>query len=257
MPLCLPSAKQTLLAVGGQMKSAIAWHNGVQACLGTHGGDLESLAVFNRWSDQMNECQELYRFTPDLFVADGHPDYSSTRWVESSGRPHMTVQHHHAHVVSSMVGEGMIDEAVMGVAWDGTGFGDDGSVWGGEFLRATIASFERVGRLRPFRLLGGEAALREPWRLFASFALQACADDLLLVGKILGEDHVRHAQLLMSHASFSPWSTSAGRLFDAVAWFSLGEQSQGYDGRAGMMLESIADLGDQELFLFRSDVVIC
>jgi hydrogenase maturation protein HypF len=153
-----------ILAVGGQQKVAIALHNGCQAILGPHIGDLDELLTRQRFVSHVKEFCELYRATPEFVVHDLHPDYFTTRWAEETGLPTLAVQHHHAHVVSAMVEHGWLDREVLGMAWDGTGYGPDGTIWGGEFLRSTAAGYRRVARLRPFPLFGGEAAIREPWR---------------------------------------------------------------------------------------------
>jgi hydrogenase maturation protein HypF len=237
-PLDLPAGRE-VLALGGHMKCAAAWSNGQQAVLGPHVGDLDTLAARHRWIEQLDAWQALYRFDAKLLVHDLHPDYFTTTWAESMAIPSRGVQHHHAHVVAGMLEHGWLDRKVLGVAWDGTGYGADGTIWGGEFLIATVRSYRRIGRLRTFRLPGGEAAVREPWRT----ALSVVAD--ALPGEAARREFPQHdAEALLKVLrvdAVSPATSSAGRLFDAAAHLALGVDRTDYEGQAAMMLEAVAD----------------
>lgn len=150
----------SVLAVGGHQKSSIAVFNGSQSILGPHLGDLDLDSCRHRYETQIQSMCDLYQMKPSLIVHDFHPDYHSTRWATAQDTPTFAVQHHHAHVVSMMLQEKWLDRTVLGVAWDGTGYGADGTVWGGEFLVTTIDRFERVASLLPFPLVGGDTAIR-------------------------------------------------------------------------------------------------
>ena len=167
LPLDLPTMSPTI-AVGGFFKAAAAWSNGTSAVLGPHIGDQESLATRERFMDHLKDGLRLYRFQPAQLVHDMHPEYFSTQWAQQEPLPQIAVQHHHAHVVAGMLEHHWLDRRTLGVAWDGTGYGSDGTIWGGEFLVSTASAFERVARVRPFSLPGGEAAIHEPWRIAVS-----------------------------------------------------------------------------------------
>jgi hydrogenase maturation protein HypF len=236
-----------ILAVGGQQKVAIASHNGCQAVLGPHIGDLGDLLTRQRFKSHVMEFCQLYRATPELIVHDMHPDYFTTRWAEDTGCRTLAVQHHHAHVVSAMVEHGWLDREVLGIAWDGTGFGPDGSIWGGEFLRATAVGYRRVARLLPFPLLGGEAAIREPWRAALAVLQDSIgASDAVEFLTSRGFEQAMLSKLLtISHRVGAALVTSsAGRLFDAVAAWLLPSEAaaRGWspgEGHLAMLLEAL------------------
>jgi hydrogenase maturation protein HypF len=234
-----------VLALGGYLKSAAAWSNGSQAVLGPHVGDQETIASRERFVTQCDDWKRLYRFEPTLLVHDLHPDYFASRWAHQQGLETMGVQHHHAHVVSGMIEHGWLDREVLGVAWDGTGFGDDGSIWGGEFLLTRAGSYRRIASLRPFRLPGGEAAIREPWRvavsLGATLAERAVDDEQLSAMFAIEQRQIERVRKASANARVSPKTTSAGRLFDALAAIVLGVTHAQFDGQPAMLLEAAAD----------------
>jgi hydrogenase maturation protein HypF len=238
-----------VLAVGGQQKVAIALHNGCQAVLGPHIGDLDDLLTRQRFVSHVHEFCELYRAKPELIVHDLHPDYFTTRWAEESGLPTLAVQHHHAHIVAAMVAHGWLDREVLGVAWDGTGYGPDGTIWGGEFLWSTAAGYRRVARLRPFPLFGGEAAIREPWRVGLAVLQNAVgAEDAVefLVERGFQRQMLAKLPAIAQSAGSAPLTSSVGRLFDAVAaWLLPGAAAaRGWslgEGHLAMLLEALCD----------------
>jgi hydrogenase maturation protein HypF len=248
-------------ALGGHQKSAIAVSNGRQAILGPHLGDLDSPATRRRFRDNLHELTTLVRCEPKLLVHDLHPDYFSSRFAAESGLEQMAVQHHHAHVVAVMIENGWLDREVLGIAFDGTGYGLDGTIWGGEVLRCSAMKFQRVAHLRPFRLPGAEQAVREPWRVAVALLSEArirptCGEaplwedvdprSIALVTKLGSED--RHTA-----APFAPKTSSVGRLFDAAAALILDcTHTDEEEGRPAMMLESACD--DRENDLYRFDV---
>jgi hydrogenase maturation protein HypF len=231
-----------VLAVGGHQKNSLALFNGHQAVLGPHIGDLDSLATRKRFVDHVESFQTLYRCEPQFVAHDCHPDYFSTQWAESSITARLPVQHHHAHVVSAMVEHDWLDREVLGVAFDGTGDGTDGTVWGGEFLRSTVHGFERVGHLRSFHLLGGETAIREPWRVAVALLLDAVGQDAV---DTFATTWARTADVRaiekLARNGLAVETTSAGRLFDGVASLILGIADSDFDGQPAMLLESAAD----------------
>jgi hydrogenase maturation protein HypF len=242
-PLPLPlSVERPILAVGGHQKSAIAISNGKRSILGPHVGDLDGIANQERFDEQLKDLCELYGKPPKCIVDDLHPTYSSTRWAQRQGLPTIAVQHHHAHIAAGMVEHGWIDRDVIGVAFDGTGYGTDGTIWGGEFLLSTATTFRRVGHIRPFALPGGEASIREPWRVAVALVADAIGEE---TARSLWPERSRSEIDLMlsirNNRRFSPVTTSAGRLFDAVAVLAIGLKEVDYEGQAAMELEATCD----------------
>jgi hydrogenase maturation protein HypF len=248
----VPAARQVaehVIAVGGQQKVAVALFNGCQGVLGPHVGDLDELSTRERFVEQIQDLCQLYRAQPDLIVHDAHPDYFTTRWAAEHGLPTLAVQHHHAHVVAGMVEHGWLDREVLGVAWDGTGYGPDGTIWGGEFLLATASAYRRMARLRPFPLLGGEAAVRNPWRAALAVLREAIgAEEALRLLEQRGYPAVELSRLLSipSPSQYAPLTSSAGRLFDAVAAWLLPREAtphlaSDYEGQSAMRLEAACD----------------
>jgi hydrogenase maturation protein HypF len=201
----------------------------------------------------------LYGLQGVRWAADQHPDYFTTQWAAEQAGAVETVQHHHAHIVAGMLEHGWLDREVLGVAFDGTGYGSDGTIWGGEFLRATASEFSRLAHLRPFRLLGGERAVREPWRVSVALVAQAVGRDAAsrLTFPVDYGDAVRCdcTQLLriMYSNRFSPVTTSAGRLFDGVAALVLGVSHCQFEGQAAMMLEAACSRDEPESYTITTD----
>jgi hydrogenase maturation protein HypF len=258
LPLDAP-LKISVVALGGHMKSAAAWSNGRQSVLGPHVGDLDTLAARERYLAQLESLQSLYRFVPRALVHDLHPDYFTTRWAEEGELRRISVQHHHAHVVASMIEHGWLDREVLGVAWDGTGYAPDGTIWGGEFLVCTTSEFKRFAMLRPFRLPGGERCIHEPWRTGLSVIVEAVGLEearrrMLFSGSVVKADLIMP---ILTHTHLCLATTSAGRLFDAAAHIILGVNHVNYEGEAAMMLEAAADAsadGSYDFPLSRSPV---
>jgi hydrogenase maturation protein HypF len=242
LPLDLPAMPLTI-AVGGYLKAAAAWSNGAQAVLGPHIGDQESLAARERFLAHLTDWLRLYRFDPVQLVHDMHPEYFSTQWSEKQSLQQLAVQHHHAHVVAGMLEHGWLDRRVLGVAWDGTGYGTDGTIWGGEFLVCAAGKFERVARVRPFSLPGGETAIREPWRIAIAVCSQLDASDKVKQWPDWNVDAKTIASIkqIVSRPQLAPITSSAGRLIDAAAALILGIDRTDFDGQAAMRLEAAAD----------------
>lgn len=271
-PLPLPiECSFPILAVGGHQKAAVALGNGAQAVLGPHVGDLDTVAERIRWESHVGDLLELYGAKPQVLAIDAHPRYASASWgtqhveqlrAESVSRSanrkeasnsrcaqtprwerahHLAVvQHHHAHVVAAMIEEQWLDRTVLGVAWDGTGWGSDETIWGGEFLVATATHFERVGHCLPFSLPGGEQAIRQPWRIAVSLIEQACGIDRAMSLEF-SAGQPRDIAPLLRLSRFAPRTTSAGRLFDGVAALVLGWEQSEFEGQGPMLLESLYD----------------
>lgn len=254
VPLPLPISlidKGHLFAVGGHQKSAFAMSNGSQSILGPHIGDLDSLETREHYVHQTNVMNDLYRLHPEGWAHDLHPDYFTTQWARSQPGQHFAVQHHHAHIVAGMLEQGWLDREVLGVAFDGTGYGPDGTIWGGEFLRATVKGFRRVAHLQTFPLIGGDIAIREPLRVAIALAHQAVRinDPDCGLTRVEQECAARMRPLL-TNQRLSLATSSAGRLFDGVAALALGVAHTDFEGQPAQLLESISDVTETHRYSF-------
>lgn len=239
-PLALPLGKfALLLALGGHQKNSIAVSNGSQSVLAPHVGDLDSDGTRARWKERREALQQLLAVTPQHHALDHHPDYYPTRYADSLAGHSYPVWHHHAHVVAGMVEQTWLDREVLGVAFDGTGLGPEGAIWGGEFLRARVDAFERVGSLRPFHLVGGEVASRQLFRSVIS-VLSQLSDvpwERIRARLQISRDRWDPIVQIRTH-SLGSKTTSGGRLFDAAAAIILGIKEVQSEGFAAMSLES-------------------
>lgn len=256
------------VALGGHQHAAIAVFNGFQAVLGPHVGDLDDERSRQRYLHTIDSLCQLYQVRPSCWVHDLHPGYFSTRLANDRGAARVdevdasgplapprtfAVQHHHAHTVAAMIERGWTDREVLGVAWDGTGYGTDGTIWGGEFLVATAANFRRVASLRPFWLVGGELAIRQPWRVGVSLVHQAVGSDAATKLRFPGIEPRQVARLVElldrvpstatgnTVSDFALTTTSAGRLFDGVAALALGISISDYEAEPTSRLEAACD----------------
>lgn len=250
----VPRELPAVLAVGGHLKNTVAIAVGRDVFLSQHIGDLDTLEARGAFERAIADLCRLYEFTPEAVVCDMHPDYASTQWAERSGLPMIRVQHHQAHV-AGCAAENNIDGPYLGVSWDGTGYGLDGAIWGGEFFRVEGNQFERVAHLRSFRLPGGDAAVREGWRSAAALLYEGFPETLLWEVGVPGpecyvDDHGRiHGSastrkdseqiytMLKRALNVTP-TTSVGRLFDAVASLTGLAQQNRFEGQAAMLLEN-------------------
>ncbi len=243
-PIDLGTELPEVLACGGQLKHTFCLTKGRFAILSQHIGDLENLESMDFFLQTLKNLKALYRVDPRLVAYDLHPTYLSTQWaMELDGLEKVGVQHHHAHVVSCMA-ENHVSEAVIGVAFDGTGYGEDGAVWGGEILVADRMSFRRAAHLRYVPMPGGEAAIREPWRMALSHLWTTYGSDLDLNrwGEQLGDTRVRNVFHMIRTGLLSPSTSSMGRLFDAVSSMLGIRHRISFEGEAAMDLEMNSDL---------------
>ena len=243
-----------ILAMGSDLKNTFCLVKDEKAIVSQHMGDLEDAATHDDYLHNLELYRELYDFTPDLIVVDRHPNYLSSRLgrrlAGEQGKPLVQVQHHHAHIASCMAEHGMAMDCgpVLGVALDGLGYGDDGSIWGGEFLLADYQSSERLACFQPVAMPGGAQATREPWRntyaqLSACLGWQSVVReyaDLEIVEYLSGRP-LDMMQKMIERGLNSPPASSAGRLFDAVA-AALGvcRDAAAYEGQAAIELEALA-----------------
>jgi hydrogenase maturation protein HypF len=243
-PVVVPLETGKILAVGAELKNTVCLTRGTQAFLSQHIGDLKNEATLHTFRQTISHLSSIMEIRPDLVVCDQHPDYLSTRYAEESGLPLLRVQHHHAHLASCMAENGL-DGEVIGVIFDGTGLGDDGTIWGGEFLVGGYDKVQRAGHLKPVRLPGGDAAAREPWRMTLAWLYQCLGDAVWnLPGMpLLADSEKQILQTMLKRGLNSPFTSSAGRLFDAVAFLVGAATCNRFDGQAGMALEGLAETG--------------
>ena len=238
-PIALPiPTRRRLLAVGAELKNTVAVAKGPNVVASHHIGDLEHLPAYRSFLQAVDHLCQLVGVEPEVVAHDLHPEYLSTKFAVDLDLPALPVQHHHAHVASCMV-EHARTEPVLGVAFDGLGMGSDGTLWGGELLVADLSGFRRVGHLRAVPLPGGNQAIREPWRMALVWTAAAMGRGAAeRYGA--GVDDRWPAVLALSEHPDTPATTSAGRLFDAVAGL-LGLRSRvTYEAQAAIELEACA-----------------
>ena len=241
------STRGPVLAVGGHLKNTVALLSGDRVVLSQHIGDLSTMEAFAGFRQAVEDLQRLLDVTPQVIACDLHPDYRSSVFAHELATalsvPLVSVQHHHAHVASCMA-EQRLDGEVLGVAWDGAGYGSDGQIWGGEFLIASYEGFTRFAHLRPFRLPGGEAAMREPSRSAAAVLWETMGEQMLAHQLPCWEslqDQPDQLLMLLKTGVASPWTTSMGRLFDAVASLTGLCHRASFEGQAAMEVEFAAE----------------
>ena len=227
-----------ILACGGELKNTFCLTKGRHAILSQHIGDLENYETQVFFEETLANLKKLFRVEPRMVAYDLHPLYLSTKYARGLDLPQIGVQHHHAHVASCMAENGL-DGTVIGVAFDGTGYGTDGAVWGGEFLVAGYTGFERRAHLRYVPLAGGDAAVREPWRSALSYLMDTFGAEVPL--EAVDPSRVRVVRkMIQNHVNTVPTS-SCGRLFDAVASLIGLRHQVTFEGQAAIELESIVD----------------
>jgi hydrogenase maturation protein HypF len=246
--LDLGRAVPELLACGGELKNAFCLTKGRHAILSQHIGDLENYETLVFFEETLANLKKLFRVAPRAVAHDLHPSYLSTKYaLEIPGLPKIGVQHHHAHVASCMAENGLTG-VVIGVAFDGTGYGPDGAIWGGEFLVAGYAGFERRARLRYVPLAGGDAAIREPWRAALAYLEDALGAPAHIEG--VPEERVRLVRQMIEKGVNTVPTSSCGRLFDAVAAIVGLRREVTFEGQAAMELEAIAEPGEEGQYPF-------
>jgi len=236
LPLACPAP---MLAVGGQLKGTFVLGRERHAFVSHHLGDLDHLAAYKSFRNDLELYEHLLAIRPEAVVHDLHPDYASTRYArqrsEDQGLRIVAVQHHHAHMASCMAEHGLA-EPVIGVSFDGTGYGTDGAIWGGEFLVGDYAHARRAAHFRYIGLPGGDQAIREPWRIALAHLMDATGSADLLERRIV-PSALRPVRQMIERKFNTPMTSSAGRLFDAVAALVGIKDRVSFEGQAAMELE--------------------
>jgi hydrogenase maturation protein HypF len=251
--LQLPATARPLLACGAELKSTFCVAKGRRAWVSHHVGDLRNAGTLTAFADGVTHFERLFAVEPELVAHDLHPEYLSTKYaLEREAARHVGVQHHHAHLAACLAEHGEAGPA-LGAIFDGTGYGTDGTVWGGELLAGDLAGFERAGHLRPVRMPGGEQAIRQPWRMACAWLQEALGEE---PEPLPGVDATRWRAVasLARGELAAPLTTSMGRLFDAVAALCGVRLEVTYEGQAAIELEAAAEPGDHGRYDMGADL---
>jgi hydrogenase maturation protein HypF len=244
-PIHLPFKSRQVLACGTELKNTFCVSKDEYAFVSQHIGDMENLETLEHFDSTIELYRRLFRLEPEIVAYDMHPEYLATKYALSLRSPQqwVPVQHHHAHIVSCMVDNG-VQRPVIGVALDGTGYGIDGQIWGGEFLVSDYRSYERVGHLQYVPLPGGEAAIRRPYRMAIAHLYSLLGDDgLELALPYLGDFDSNELEIVRQQIDKvinTPLTSSCGRLFDAVSALLGFRGEASYEGEAAVQLEMLA-----------------
>lgn len=235
------SESGTVLAVGGHLKNTIAVNSGSNAFISQHIGDLSTEEAYRAFEKVTADLKRLYDVSPGTIVHDLHPDYLSTQYAAKADGRKLAVQHHLAHVAACMA-ENKLEGRVLGVSWDGTGYGEDGTVWGGEFLLTDGCTYDRVATFRSFRLPGSTASIKEPRRTALGVLYEIYREDIfaradLAPVRSFDSGSLKVLKKMLESGLNSPVTTSAGRLFDAVSSITGIRQVVNFEGQGAMELE--------------------
>lgn len=241
-PVHLPFETRPTLAVGGELKNTFCLTREKYAFLSHHIGDMENAETYASFEQGVQHLSRLFRVTPEIIACDLHPGYFTTSWAEQNTHVSLVhVQHHHAHIAACLADNGLPNEPVIGLAYDGTGYGPDGAIWGGEILIADYARYERLGHLEYLPLPGGDSAIRHPWRIAIGYAhaLGLCLGRLPFL-TYLDPQAVSVVRTQVERKLNAPLTSSLGRLFDAVAALAGVRLDVTYEAQAAIELEVLA-----------------
>jgi hydrogenase maturation protein HypF len=255
IPVFLSREVPAILACGAELKNTICLTKGDKAFLSQHIGDLENMMTLDFFKLTVAHLQRILEIQPEIIACDMHPDYLSTRFAkEQTDIRLIEVQHHHAHIVSGMA-EHRLEDAVIGLAFDGTGYGPDGTIWGGEVLVADAEQFERVAHLAEVSMPGSSAAIKQPWRMAISYLQSAFGENVLDLDLPLVKQNdrkkIKIIVEMMDKGINCPQTSSLGRLFDAVAAIAGIRQRVNFEGQAAMELEMLADGHSDSIYEIR------
>jgi hydrogenase maturation protein HypF len=256
-PVKLPFNAGMVLACGAETKNSFCMTRDNNAFLSQHIGDLENIETLEHFEDTLKLYKKIFRIEPEIIAYDMHPDYLSTKYaldlIQSTGMKGAAVQHHHAHIVSCMA-DNRVMEPVIGVAFDGTGYGDDGTLWGGEFLLADYSGFKRLAHFEYMPLPGGKAAIEKPYRMALSYLFKIFGDETLKFDlpflKGIDKDEIALVKTQIKRKINTPYASSCGRLFDAISALLNIRKEADYEGQAAVELESVAELNDEDGYPF-------
>jgi hydrogenase maturation protein HypF len=247
----IPGNAKQVMALGAEERNSVCLTKDGWAYLSQHVGDLKSAEAFEFFLEALERLKKIFKIEPELVVHDMHPEFLNTKYARHLKIPLLPVQHHHAHIASCMA-ENAITDKVIGIALDGTGYGTDGHIWGGEFMVADLTSFERVAHLAYTPMPGADLAVKEPQRMAASFLYSAYGDDIfdldLDVLKRTGEEKLKLIVQMIKQNVNSPLSSGCGRLFDAVASLLGVCDKISYEAQGPIELEVISDAKEKTLY---------
>ncbi len=246
-PVKLPFKMRQVLAVGPEQKNTFCLTKENFAFVSQHIGDLENLETLRHFESTLELYERLFRIEPEMVACDLHPEYLSTKFAKDLPLPLVEVQHHHAHAASCLAENGILSEAIA-ISFDGTGYGLDGAIWGGEFLRCDLSHFERAAHLDYVRMPGGAEAIKKPYRMAIAHLHGAFGKEMLdlpipMIHR-LPEEELKAIILQLERGINSPLTSSAGRLFDAVAALVGVREVALYEGQAAIELEAVAGTTD-------------
>jgi hydrogenase maturation protein HypF len=253
----MPAFDAPVLACGAQLKNTFCIGVGGEAYFGPHIGDLANVAAHQRYVESIDRLLRFVRVDPEIIAYDLHPDYSSTDYALSRREPvKIAVQHHHAHIVSAMAEHGLAGP-VIGVAYDGTGYGPDGAAWGGEIMIARPGWYARVASLRAIPLAGADQAIRQPWRIALALLDDAFEgnpplDELRLFEQVPAP-HLAVVRRMMATGLNAPRAHGAGRYFDGIAALALARTTSAYEGQLALEWNTLADDAETQPYGFAID----
>jgi len=260
LPIKLPfKLNKKILGVGGHQKNTVAIAFDDKAFLSQHIGDLETVDACKNFEEIIYSLFELYDFKPEVVVSDLHPRYYSTQWAKKFAEENnislISLQHHYTHALSLMAENQIKDEPIFAVCWDGTGYGEDGNLWGGEFLIADYRGYERVSHFNYFKLIGGEKAVKQPRRVALSILFEIFGGNLpdIPTVKAFKQKEIELLYKTWQKGLNSPLSSSVGRLFDAVASILDIRQILSYEGQSGMIMENFYNWSVKDYYSFEID----
>lgn len=252
MPIIIEDIKETL-AYGSHLKNTFCISKEKLAFLSQHMGDMDNLEAYKNYEYNVKHFKNLYNIKPELIAYDMHPDLLLSNFAKKDEGKKIPVQHHHAHIVSCMI-ENKVNEKVIGIAFDGTGFGTDGKVWGGEFLVCDYTDFKRVGHLNYVKMPGGDTAVKEPWRMGISFLYKTNGDKLdTNMFSNLPDNNIKNIIMMLKNDLNSIETSSMGRFFDAVSALIGLKNRITYEGEAAIYLEAIAEENEEGSYDYSID----
>ncbi len=251
MQLKIPS----VLACGAELKNTFCMNKNFEFYVSHHIGDIKNLETLSSFEAGIEHFSNMFNIDFDILAHDLHPEYMSSKFAKDYGfgpEKLFAVQHHHAHIASCMA-DNNIDGDVIGVAFDGTGLGEDGAIWGGEFFSGGYTGFKREGHLDYVGMPGGDAAVNEPWRMAASYLIKTGHKNGNKILKNIDEDKYEVIRQMLIKKINTPMTSSVGRLFDAVAGLLGFSGVITYEGQAAIELEYMADKETKDSYRFETD----